>query len=268
VIFGTGFEPDNSFPLGVYSDDPTQYEASKLVLSEFVNTDDQGDFSMLIQIEPSDVDAYGVLRYHVLAVTTAPSEQDPWCHQEPEEDDTYSYQACRIGPLACFQGGPIVVISGPAAEERNLTPPATSSASSHLPTDPGGQYEPWLATDGALETSWVEGVPGPGIGEWFMLTFPGAAEISYINLDVGYDRDADSFYANNRIRRATLIFSGGEQIDVTLSDIRGMQTIALAHYAGSNIETTFVKLIIQEVYPGSEYDDTCLAEIAVWGIMR
>ena len=58
--------------------------------------------------------------------------------------------------------------------------------------------------DGALETSWVEGVAGPGVGEWIQLSFPGTVEIYYINLDVGYDRDADIFYANNRIKRATL----------------------------------------------------------------
>jgi hypothetical protein len=159
----------------------------------------------------------------------------------------------------------IEAVSGPAEEERNLTPFATTSASSHLPTDRGGQYQSWMAMDGALETSWVEGIAGPGIGEWFMLTFPGTVEIYYINLDIGYDRDADIFFANNRIKRATLIFSNGEQIEVNLSDSRGMQMIALARAPGPNIETTFVKVVIEEVFPGSRHDDTCLAEIEVWG---
>jgi len=155
--------------------------------------------------------------------------------------------------------------SGPAEQERNLTPFAKTSASSHLPTDRGGQYQSWIAIDGSVATSWVEGVAGPGMGEWLMLTFPGTIEIYYINLDVGYDRDADIFYANNRIKRATLIFSSGEQVEVTLSDKRGMQMIALARAPGPNIETTYIKVVIQEVYPGSRYDDTCLSEIEVWG---
>jgi hypothetical protein len=235
-------------------------------LVEIVKVDDQGQFIMRNRIEVSELTDEPIDQYHVLAVTTAPPEQDQRC---PEEDDILlNYDACRIGPLACYQVEPIEARSGPEMEERNLTLSATSSASSHLPTDPGGQYQPWMAMDGALETSWVEGVAGPGIGEWFMLTFRGTAEISYINLDVGYDRDADSFYANNRIKRATLTFSSGEQIDVTFSDTRGMQMIDLAQVAGSNIETNSVKLVIEEIYPGSEYDDTCLAEIAVWGIMR
>jgi len=159
----------------------------------------------------------------------------------------------------------IEALSGPAEEARNLVPFATSSASSHLPTDRGGQYQSWMAMDGSLETSWVEGVAGPGVGEWFMLTFPGTVEIYYINIDVGYDRDADIFYANNRIKRVTFVFSNGEQIEVTLSDTRGMQMIALARAPGPSIETTFVKMVIEEVYPGSRHDDTCLAKIEVWG---
>ena len=34
------------------------------------------------------------------------------------------------------------------------------------------------------------------------------------------------------------------------------------------VETTYVQIIINEVYPGSTYDDTCLAEVQVWGTAR
>jgi hypothetical protein len=160
------------------------------------------------------------------------------------------------------------VLSGPAEEARNLTPFATTSASSHLPTDRGGQYQSWMATDGALETSWVEGVAGPGIGEWIELRFPGTIEVHSIGVDVGYDRDADIFAQNNRIKKATLIFSDGETVELGFADQRGMQTIPLVRAPGPNIETTYVKVVIEEVFPGSRYDDTCLAEIEVWGRAR
>jgi len=159
----------------------------------------------------------------------------------------------------------IEAVSGPAEEARNLVPFATSSASSFLPTDRGGQYQSWMAMDGTIETSWVEGVAGPGIGEWIQFSFPGTVEIHYVNLDVGYDRDDDIFYANNRIKRVIFVFSNGEQIEMDLSDTRGMQVIVLARAPGPSIETTFVKIVIEEVYPGSRHDDTCLAEIEVWG---
>jgi hypothetical protein len=161
----------------------------------------------------------------------------------------------------------IEAVAGVPIQSRNMIPFATSSASSNLPTDHGGQYQSWMAMDGALETSWVEGAAGPGVGEWIQFDFPGTVEVHYINMDVGYDRDDDIFYANNRIKRVTLSFSTGEQIEMDLSDTRGMQTIVLAR-APIPLQTTFVRIAIAEVYPGSRHDDTCLAEIEVWGAAK
>jgi len=157
------------------------------------------------------------------------------------------------------------ILIGPVTEAINLTPLATVSASSHLRTDRWGQYQPWMAIDGALGTAWVEGVAGSGVGEWIMLTFPGMIEVHSISMDVGYDKNADLFAKNNRIKRVTLIFSSGEQIELGFADRRGMETIPLVRAPGPNIETTYVKVVIEEVFPGWKYDDTCVAEIEVWG---
>jgi LysM repeat protein len=159
----------------------------------------------------------------------------------------------------------IEVAPAPVAESRNLTPLATASASSHLPTDRWGQYQAWMATDGAPGTAWVEGVVGSGTGEWIGLRFPGMVEIHSIRMDIGYDKNADVFYKNNRIKRVTLVFSTGEQLELGFADGRGMQEIPLVRAPGSNIETTSVKVVIEDVFPGWKYDDTCLAEIEVWG---
>jgi len=163
-------------------------------------------------------------------------------------------------------------VSGPATEARNLSPFATTSASSALPSDRWGTYQAFSAIDGSLSTPWSEGADGPGIGEWIMLTFPGSVEVYSVGLSVGYDRDVDDtfrspevFSANNRLKRATFIFSNGEQIQLDFDDTRGVQTIPLVRAPGPSIQTTFVKVVIDDVYPGSRYDDTCLAEIEVWG---
>jgi hypothetical protein len=168
-------------------------------------------------------------------------------------------EACQV------QVGHLEILTGPAEEARDLTPFATSSASSHLPTDHGGQYQAFMAMDSALETAWVEGVDGSGVGEWLELQFPGTVEVHSIGLDVGYDRDPDIFSANNRIKRATFIFSNGEQVTLDFSDSRGIQRIPLVRAPGPIFNTTSVRMVIEEVYPGSRYDDTCLAEIEVWG---
>ena len=156
-------------------------------------------------------------------------------------------------------------VLAPVAETRNLTPLATVSASSHLRTDRWGQYQPWMATDSRRETAWVEGVAGSGVGEWIELTFPGTIEVYSISLDIGYDKNADVFTKNNRIKRVTLIFSNGERVELGFADRRGMQEIPLVRAPGPNIETTYVRVVIEEVFPGWKYDDTCLAEIQVWG---
>jgi putative hemolysin len=169
----------------------------------------------------------------------------------------------------------IEAVSGPSPQSRNLSPFATPSASSALPSDRWGTYHAWSAIDGLLSTPWAEGAAGPGVGEWIMLTFPGTIEVGEIGLDVGYDRDANDtfrspevFAANNRIRRATLVFSNGEQLILDFADARGVQRIPLARAPAPSIETTYVKVIIDEVYPGATYDDTCLAEVEVWGITK
>ena len=100
-----------------------------------------------------------------------------------------------------------------------------------------------------------------------MLTFPGTIEVHRIGLEIGYDRDEDDafrnrnlFVFNNRMKRATINFSNGEHIELSLGDERGVQMKDIVP-----METTYVQVVIVEVYPGSKYEDTCLAEIEVWG---
>jgi hypothetical protein len=156
--------------------------------------------------------------------------------------------------------------AGPAAGARNLSSLATATASSVLPTDTAPQYAPQAAIDGTVSTSWVEGGSGPGIGEWLELRFPQEIELYSLGFSIGYDRDTDIFYANNRIRSATLVFSSGEQTRLVFQDERGIQELPMVRAPGPNIRTTSVKIIIDDVYPGTRHDDTCLAEVEVWGM--
>jgi hypothetical protein len=34
------------------------------------------------------------------------------------------------------------------------------------------------------------------------------------------------------------------------------------------VKTICVEVVINEVYPGPRWDDTCLAELEVWGVAR
>jgi hypothetical protein len=90
----------------------------------------------------------------------------------------------------------------------------------------------------------VEGVAGSGIGGWIELRFPETVEIHSVSLDIGYDKNADVFHKYNRIKRATLVLSTGEQIELDFADRREIQEIPLVRATGSNIETLFVKVFI------------------------
>lgn len=162
----------------------------------------------------------------------------------------------------------VEMLSEAAPEARDLTPFAEVTTSSYLPADRYGTYGPYAAVDGSKETAWVEGISGAGTGEWIELTFPGAVELRTLALDVGYDKSADLFAKNNRLKRATVVFSSGEQVTIDFDDTRGLQEFAMDRAPGPNPETTSLRIIIEEVYSGTTYDDTCLAEVEVWGITK
>jgi hypothetical protein len=158
------------------------------------------------------------------------------------------------------------IVSEPSIAARNLSPFATPRASSVLPSDRLGTYHEWSAINGLLESPWCEGADGSGVGQWLMLEFLAPLEVAYISIDVGYDHNDDIFFKNNRIKKARLIFSDGTELPWEFEDERGLQLVPLACAPGPCMQTTLVKLVIDEVYPGTLYDDACIAEIEVWGM--
>jgi hypothetical protein len=147
----------------------------------------------------------------------------------------------------------------------NLSSRATASASSVLMPEQTQKYglvrfDPGNALDRDPATSWVEGVIGPGVDEQLALVFPSPITINRLGIDVGFDRDEDIFFANNRVRKARLIFADGTNIQVGLEDKRGIQYISI-----KNITSSSVVIVIEDVYQGTLYNDTPIAEIEVWG---
>jgi hypothetical protein len=122
------------------------------------------------------------------------------------------------------------------------------------------EYDPPKAVDGRLSTSWVEGVTGPGIGEWLRLDFDRKICVVRLGLDVGYDRDDRTFFGNYRVRRVGLSFSDGDTKHIEFKDQRGIQYVELP-----SIVTASIVIKTEDVYPRSKWDDTCTAEVQVWG---
>ncbi|MGC9360920.1 MAG: NADase-type glycan-binding domain-containing protein [Anaerolineae bacterium] len=167
--------------------------------------------------------------------------------------------------VPAYAGRQIVVteisaIGEAAPYARDLTAHATASATSALPNDQWGQYDATSAVDGLPETAWTEDAEGDGIGETLTLTFPKPLIVTRVGVIPGWDHPDGYWGINNRLRRATVSFSGGETVVIDLADATAMQTFAV-----DPVQTTSVVLTIEEVYPGSRYDDTCVGEVAVWG---
>ncbi len=147
---------------------------------------------------------------------------------------------------------------------QNLSPFASASASSELPADRLGNYRAQAAIDGRLESPWCEGAARTGTGQWLLLEFPDPVQLSQIRLANGYDYNDDIYQDNNRLRIARLLFSNGE-VSWELEDERGYQNLDLERPLGRDNETTFVRIQIEDTYPGFKYDDSCIAEIEIWG---
>jgi hypothetical protein len=122
--------------------------------------------------------------------------------------------------------------------------------------------------DGDPATCWVEGVPGYGEGEWVLFTFPRTVTVDEIRIIPGLDKVKDGWdrwWSNGRVHAFRLEFSDGSSEEHSVADVRQMQPVAL----DKPRSTTFVRFVIVSVYAAENVpnmaDDTCVAELHVWG---
>jgi hypothetical protein len=150
---------------------------------------------------------------------------------------------------------PVLIASGGGIKPgTNFVPSTASSALKET----GREYTAEHLDSLLLGLPWVEGVRGPGIGQEIALGFyasqlvPKAITLFIVNGYVAYDRP-DLFQKNNRIKTLE-VFEGKTKLTVlTLADTAQLQTFDLAVSGRENL-----RFVIKAVYPGTQYDDTCL----------
>ncbi len=162
-------------------------------------------------------------------------------------------------------------LATPTAASSDLPPPhapnedcsrsgdTTLCTSSALAPAQGSSYGPRNLADGDDKTAWVEGSSGQGVGEFVVLEFDTPRTVRGLTIRNGYDKSADLFAKNSRVKDIELRFSSGASVTATLSDQPGPQRLALSQ----PIEAKWVELVIRSVYPGSKYADTAINEISV-----
>ncbi len=121
------------------------------------------------------------------------------------------------------------------------------------------QNGPEMAVDGDEVTSWQEGVEGPGIGETIYYKLDQEQPISYITLKLGNWRNDKYFYANNRPRTLSITLD-----DYTFQITFPAEKREYVVQVDPPYPASYIQFQIDDVYKGSSYDDTCIAELGMY----
>lgn len=138
-------------------------------------------------------------------------------------------------------------------------------ASSALKAQGSKSYKASNIFDGDLETAWVEGVKGHGIGQWIEFKnvgiriegdWCGFSSISILN---GYVKSDKAWRENGRVKRLKVYCNGKPKYILELQNSRSSQTFSVDIDARATI-----RFEILDVYPGTKFQDTAITEIDFW----
>jgi len=129
-------------------------------------------------------------------------------------------------------------------------------ASSYLVTSKGNEYPPYYCVDGDINTCWQDGVEGFAEGTVFNFYFNEPKDIRYIRIRAGRADKDEKFYENGRPQYIS-INVGGQSWQLFLEDMNAYQLVELTNV--SDVDS--VQLVIDTVYEGSKWEDTCISEV-------
>lgn len=183
-----------------------------------------------------------------------------------------------IQPSASPENSPIVPEQSPTitpSPEKTITespspePPVILApvftkitASSSLASQGKFSYKPNLTVDGKLNTAWLEGVKGKGIGEWLKFSNETDQTVSSITLYNGYLKNNTTYLNNGRIKKFSLEFSDGSILNYDISKVNFNESKnGFKINFDTPILTSSIKLTILDVYNGAYYSDLAISEI-------
>lgn len=135
----------------------------------------------------------------------------------------------------------------------------TYCATSVLAPQAGNSYRPGnMAFQARADQAWCEGRADDGIGERVTVHYDRPAVFRTVLIANGYQKDANSYRNNARPRHVTLRTAGGV-LRVELGDWTGVQTVTLP----APVQSSWLSLTIDSVYPGGRWPDTCITALGV-----
>lgn len=135
-----------------------------------------------------------------------------------------------------------------------------ASASSEISQE-GTDNSAGKIVDGNERTSWQEGVDGDGIGESVQLKLAKPYKVRYLSFQLG-NWNSERYYAGNNRPKELEITVGNVTQTVTFPDGQTEYWLELSRECPAQEIT----LTVQSVYSGSEWDDTCIAEVGIYGV--
>lgn len=132
-------------------------------------------------------------------------------------------------------------------------------------------YDAAAALDGDPATAWVIDPEQTNAGQWIELDVP-RGKIDKISVVVGWNKDAESWDDYARLKAARIEIYNLDTLDgqpkmvaekdVAFEDKRDAQTIDLADIeVGGEYNGGRVRLVVQDVYPGKDYEHLALGEV-------
>lgn len=135
----------------------------------------------------------------------------------------------------------------------------TIAASTEFPSDNDGAYYAYQAADGVRDTYWCEGnKTSDGAGEWLEFVFDAPTKISAMSICNGMCSSSDVLKKGNAATKATLMFSDGSSQQVDLKALMPLpQKVTI-----TPVTTASVKIRLDEIRKGAEFDDACISEVS------
>jgi hypothetical protein len=135
--------------------------------------------------------------------------------------------------------------------------PSKLCASSVLGGQSGNSYRGDNLADSNMNTAWVEGVSGDGIGEVLRFSFDQPILINQIVIANGYNKSPSVYSKNNRVKSFDVRTSTGFTKRVQVVDRGGYQVLDLPSLG----EVLWVSLTLTSVHRGTKYRDTAISEL-------
>ncbi len=117
-----------------------------------------------------------------------------------------------------------------------------------------------LLFDKKDDTTWQEGVPGYGINESVSFSFDSHHKVKYIAFKLGNWKNDKYYFGNAKPKTMTLVF-GDYTGQVTFTGERKIEWVEVE----PSVNADSMRLEINDVYPGTNWEDTCITEVTIYG---